>query len=287
MFYGLPLSWSWNWGVLIFFIGITGLYLCGWWRAQVHQRRLGEPAVSWLRSICFLSAMGLFAVVFFSPMNELARLHLFTLHMVQAVLLTTVCAPLVLAACPAIVLQPLNELPVLRVIFRALTRPVVASLIFNLTFLLWHAPRFYTMAMKSPTLYTLLLLSIFVTALLNWFPLIGSVRTARQMSYPVQMLYAFLDGQPVDIYAFILVFTGVPLYTQYMLPPELGITPFADQAIAGALLLIPGLVDLGVMSPMFFRWLGQIEEKTRQADLRRLAEAEEWEEVEDEEQQRA
>jgi hypothetical protein len=47
--------------------------------------------------------------------------------------------------------------------------------------------------------------------------------------------------------------------------------------------LIPGLVDLGVMTPLFFRWLRQIEDKTRQTDAKRQAEVEdeEWEWVED------
>ncbi len=52
-------------------------------------------------------------------------------------------------------------------------------------------------------------------------------------------------------------------------PSQLNLTPFADQTVAGALLLIPGLVDLIVMTPLFFRWLNQIEEQTRLADERR------------------
>src|SRR6185503_15365053 len=42
----------------------------------------------------------------------------------------------------------------------------------------------------------------------------------------------------------------------------------ADQAAAGALLLIPGVVDLVVMSPLFFRWLHDIDEKAKINDLR-------------------
>jgi cytochrome c oxidase assembly factor CtaG len=111
--------------------------------------------------------------------------------------------------------------------------------------------------------------SFLLTSLLNWWPLIGPVRDLHRMTYPQQMLYAFLDGQPVDIYAFLLVFSFVVIYHHYTVPPQLGISAFADQAVGGAFLLLPGLVDLGVMSPLFFRWLGQLEAKAKIADQQR------------------
>ena len=100
----------------------------------------------------------------------------------------------------------------------------------------------------------------------------------------MQMLYAFLDGQPLDIYAFLLVFSGVVIYPFYAIPPQVGISAFADQAVGGALLLLPGLVDLVVMSPLFFLWLAQIEQKAKIADQKRqeLADAQaKTEEIED------
>src|SRR5437879_8592995 len=121
------------------------------------------------------------------------------------------------------------------------------------------------------------MLSILFTALLNWWPLIGPSRELRRLSYPQQMLYAFLDGQPVDIYAFLLVFTGTVFYKHYVLPlwfMQAGLSAVADQTISGSFLLIPGLVDLVVMSPLFFRWLGQIEQQARLADQKRQEEAE-------------
>jgi cytochrome c oxidase assembly factor CtaG len=103
------------------------------------------------------------------------------------------------------------------------------------------------------------------------------------------MLYAFFDGQPVDIFAFVLVFSGTVIYPYYAVPPQLNTLPFSDQAVGGALLLIPGIVDLVVMSPLFVRWLSQIEQQTKLGDQKRQeqAEAEEaaiYEEVEVEEE---
>jgi putative membrane protein len=119
--------------------------------------------------------------------------------------------------------------------------------------------------------------SFFLTALLNWWPLIGPLRELRRLSYPMQMAYAFFDGLPLDIFAFLLVYTGVVFYPYYAIPAQFiqfGYSPVSDQTVAGALLLIPGLVDLVVMSPLFFRWLAQIERQAKLDDQKRQEEAE-------------
>src|SRR5260370_34433867 len=184
-------------------------------------------------------------------------------------MLIALSAPLLLYACPAWLVQPLLANPLVRPIASFLTQPLIASLIFNLNFLLWHAPLFFNFALRNGTFYHVMMVSFLVTALLNWWPLIGPVRVLHKMSYPQQMLYAFLDGQPVDIFAFLLVFSFVVFYPHYAVTPQLGISAFADQAVGGALLLLPGLVDLGVMSPLFFPWLGQLAAKAKIADKQR------------------
>jgi putative membrane protein len=44
--------------------------------------------------------------------------------------------------------------------------------------------------------------------------------------------------------------------------------------MGGALLLLPGLVDLVVMTPLFYLWLAQIEQKQKITDQLRQEQAE-------------
>jgi cytochrome c oxidase assembly factor CtaG len=279
----LNLSWHWSPIALIGLVMLCLLYAFG-----IRQARKGNVQGTPLqksRIVAFIVAVVMMAVVFLTPIDTIARTQLFFAHMVQAVTLTTVCAPLLLYACPAWLLRPLLNQPLVQPVARALTQPVIASIIFNINFLAWHAPGLYHFALVHGTVYHVALLSFLLTSLLNWWPLIGPVREFHKMTYPMQMLYAFLDGQPVDIFAFLVVFSGVVFYPYYPVPPPLGISSFADQAVGGALLLIPGLVDLVVMSPLFFRWLAQIEQKAKIEDERRqeLEEAQEYADEEIEE----
>lgn len=275
MLQGLNYGWYWHPILLVALVLLCLLYAASVW---LTRRQRAEEPLAPLRVPAFAAATLLLGLVFLTPLDTIARTQLFAAHMIQAVILTTLCAPLLLYACADRLLRPLVDLPVVRQLFIFLTGPVVASLIFNLTFLAWHVPGVFNRALANNTLYHLELWSFLLASLLNWWPLIGPMRAMRGLSYPMQMLYAFFDGQPVDIYAFLLVFSGTVLYTHYTVPPQFvdwGYSAVADQTIAGAFLLIPGLVDLVVMTPLFFRWLGQIEQKAKIDDQKRLQEEEE------------
>lgn len=282
---GLSRTWPSNPESIVLLLILVVLYLLGIWRVRVRYPQ--DTSITLFRLLSFFSAILVAALLLLTPIDTIGRTQLFSVHMFELVVLTTLCTPLLMFGCPAILLQPLVEMPVVRDVIRLLTRPLVASILFNLVFLFWHAPRVFNAVMTNESLYHVAILSIFLVSLLNWFPLIGSVDELRNMSYPTQMFYAFVDGQPVDIFAFVLVFAGVSLYPLYTIPPIMSLSPFSDQAVAGALLLLPGIIDFVVMTPLFFRWLGEIEQRTKLADQRRQEQAEleedEWEEYEEDE----
>lgn len=269
---GLSSQWVVNvWAII--FLGI----MCVFFALAVWRARARGVHVPTIRLTSFVAGVILAAVLLFSPLEAIGRTQLFLIHMAQVVTLITICTPLIMAGLTEELMQPLLASPARGIILK-LTSPLIASLIFNIVFLLWHTPKLFTVAQSSTSLYDLMMVSIFVTSFLNWHPLIGSIQESRHMSYPMQMLYAFFDGQPVDIFAFLLVFSSAPIYA-FAVPTHLGLSAFGDQATAGAILLVPGIVDLGVMTPLFFRWLGQIEDRTRLGDQKRQEEleAEEWE----------
>ncbi len=270
------LNYTWHWSPITLAGLVILCLLYGMGIKLTYKDKIQTPLQRY-RILAFASAILVLALVLLTPLDTIARTQLFAAHMIQAVAITTLCAPLLLAAYPDWLLQPLIAQPVFRWIFQTLTQPLVASILFNLTFLIWHAPGLYNAALAQGTLYHIEMLSFLLTSLLNWWPLIGPLRPLRKLSYPQQMLYAFLDGQPVDIFAFLLVFTGVVFYKHYAIPSQLigcGYSAVADQTIGGAFLLVPGLVDLVVMSPLFFLWLSQIERQAKVDDVRRQEEEE-------------
>jgi cytochrome c oxidase assembly factor CtaG len=288
--YNLATTWNWRPGVLIFFAAIALLYIFGVVRVSNRHRRDGQvPKVHIARIVSFFVGWSIAVLLLISPLDTIGRTQIFFIHIAQIILLSTISVPLVLLGCPEDLLRPALTLPGIREITGLLTNPIVASVLFNFSFIIWNSPRIYNAASVNAGLYDTMMLWFFVVSLINWWPLLGSVPQFRKISYPIQMLYAFFDGLPLDIYAFILVYSGTTLFTNYTIPPQLNLTRFGDQTVGGALLLVPGVVDLIVMTPYFFLWLRQVEQKTRLADEERQQELEDeyWygdEEEEDEEE---
>jgi cytochrome c oxidase assembly factor CtaG len=276
-------SWQWSWhpGTTLLLLVFCFCYFLGIRQARARARkRVVGPAIKLRHILAFCVSLILMATVLLTPIDTVARTQYFWVHIAQTVILITVCAPLLVVSCGWVVALVL-ERPAIRAILAFLTGPVVASVLFNIVFLLWHAPKILDAAVSNPVAYQIMEWSIFACSLLNWYPLIGESRQLRTMSYPMQMLYAFVDGQPVDIFAFVLVYTDVSIYPRFQASVGAHLPTYGDQALGGALLLIPGLVDLVVMTPLFFAWLRMIEQRTMLADQKRQRELEEEEEVEE------
>src|SRR5579875_1162528 len=132
------------------------LYVVGLRQARRrHARNPREAPVRWYHVTCFFSAIIIAGFLLLTPLDTIARTQLFLLHMSQVVLLTTLCAPLILLGSPGIMLRPLVELPVIDKALNVLMRPLVASIIFNLCFIIWHTPTVYDIAMNNEALYHL------------------------------------------------------------------------------------------------------------------------------------
>lgn len=267
MFDGLSLTWAWQPWPIVLLALICLLYGWGFWRARGSATQ--EAPVRYTHLALFAAAIIVLGLTLVSPLTTVGRTQFFLVHAIQVVVITTICAPLALLACPATLLRPLQTIPVLRVLVRFVVSPLVASILFNGVFLLWHVPPFFQATMVDENLYQMSLLLLFIMALLPWFPLAGSLQNLRGMNYPQRIFYVFLDGQPIDIYALLLMLTGWHVYPLYAQPAQLGITALADQVTGGVILLIPGLVDLAVMTPNFHYWMRQIEARTRLADEKR------------------
>jgi cytochrome c oxidase assembly factor CtaG len=260
------LQWHWDPGVLLFLAA-----LCVGYFASIGPLRrtyaLGEPATR--RQIrCFVSFVVLALITLVSPLDALGNNYLFSAHITQIVILTTFCPPLLLLSLPDWLLNPLFRAGPLRHLTRGMSFLFFATFLFNVNFMLWLLPALYNPAVQHIPLHDLQSLIFLLTGLLNWWPLITPARDAPHWSHPTQLLYLFLDGLPLGFLCVILLYINQPPYAAYASAPRLwGISGLADFQAGAIILYAPGLLlDIVVLSVIFFKWLARQEDIARQRE---------------------
>ena len=233
----------------------AALYFAGWRRIR-RTRPAQFPA--W-RLASFEAGLAIFWLAVASPMDGLAD-ALLSAHMVEHLLLMNVVPPLVLLGAPIVPL--LRGLPrwfqrfVFGFFFRrrglrnlvfALTRPLPAWLLMNLTFLAWHLPAAYDFALENEFWHSVEHLCFFSTCLLFWGCLLRPW-PARQQSLG-WMVIPYLVGSDIvnTIVSASLAFCGRPVYLFYAAHPNPFCVSLLDDQVLGAAIMwvVGSLIFLG------------------------------------------
>lgn len=202
-------------------------------------------------------ALGVVALLVASewPIHELAEGSLYSVHMVQHLILTLALPPLLLLGTPAWLFRLIVPPPVMRVL-RQLARPLPALAIFNAVLVFTHWPVMVGASVRGELAHFGLHSLIVASALVMWMPVLSPVLEVPRLSLPGQMMYLFLQSLVPTVPASFLTFGSRPLYPIYeTLPRVWGISALTDQRAAGLVMkLVGGAVLWGVIGVLFFRW---------------------------------
>jgi putative membrane protein len=220
-----------------------------------HQRETGEVTTPHARRL-FLCGMAVLFVGSVWPLHDLAERTWFTAHMVQHLLYTLVAAPMLVAGIPAWMWRKALAPPVVARVWRKITRPLVATLIFNGVLLFTHWPVIVDTAVVHEPLHFLLHLLLVGSAIVMWWPIMSPLPELPPLTPPVQMLYLFVQSLVPMVPAAFLTFSHEPLYRVYeTFPRVFGISALTDQLVAGlSMKLLGTLIFWGFTAVIFFRW---------------------------------
>jgi putative membrane protein len=252
----VPYEWSWSpHPSVLIGTGLLGaLYFYG---IGPLRRRLGlGPPASPGQITSFCSALVVLLLSLNGPVHDLSDYYLFSVHMVQHLVLTLLFPPLLLAGIPSWLLAPLvRRAGVLRVA-RLLSRPWVAAILFSVSIAVWHLRPFYDLMMRSHEVHIGTHLMFMVTATIMWWPVMSPMPELPRLSPGMAILYLFLVGIPMQVVGAFVTFADDVLYPWYVAAPRTwGLEPLDDQRLGGLLMWIPGNLWLfGAIAVLFFRW---------------------------------
>jgi putative membrane protein len=200
------------------------------------------------------------------PVHDFGEQYLFSIHMVQHLVLAFVLPPLFLLATPTWLARLIIGRGRLGRALVRLSRPVVAGLAFNLFVALSHWTVVVNHAVTDGPFHFGLHVTLVVLALMMWIPVCGPIPELR-LPPLLQCAYLFLMSVIPTIPAAWLTFAERPVYSVYDRPYRLwGISVIQDQQAAGLIMKLGGGAYLWTLIIIiFFRWAAKNEASERRS----------------------
>ena len=229
----VALSWrDWNWDPAI--VAVLVLTIAGYlWIA----RRF--PPRRW-QAVCFSGGTLSLAAALVSPIDAGSE-YLFTIHMVQHMLLLLVAAPLLALAVPVAFLGRLYGMPPIARVLRAVWSPVPAVVLFNGILVFWHLPFAYDATLAVRAVHALEHLSFVAAGLIFWGVIVSPVPKLVRASWGLRLALVVAADLVNFLVGFALAFAGRPFYRHYVDVPRLwGLSPLDDLRLGGGVMWVMG-----------------------------------------------
>jgi putative copper resistance protein D len=272
---GVLLEWQVEAHVVLPLLGVVVAY----WAAVrvVAREHPGNPVPRW-RAWCWYAGLVVVLVALASPIATYDT-TLFSVHMVQHLLLMVVAAPLLVLGAPItlllrvasprvrkrVILRLLHSWPV-----RVIGHPLVAWVLFAVVMYVSHFSGLFDAALEDEGVHVLEHGLYLGAALLFWWPVVGADPTPWRLPHPARVGYLFL-GMPWSSFLGLTIYSapGV-LYPHYStLIRAWGPTPLVDQQLAGGIMWVFG--DAAFLIAMLLAvwvWLRAEEREGRRVDAR-------------------
>jgi putative copper resistance protein D len=254
-----------------------------WWWAvrRVNAAHPGNP-VPGRRTAAFLAGMTALAFALLSGIGRYDT-SLFSVHMVQHVLLMLVAAPLIALAAPITLILRVSSpetrhrlwLPILHSRpVGIVAHPVVAWVMFAAMMWAVHFSPLFNASLEDPIVHQFEHGLFLVGALLFWWPAVALDPAPYRMSHPARIGYLFTQMTQNTFLAVIILNATDVLYAHYAtLVRPWGPTPIEDQRLAAGIMWIAGdAVFITAILAVVVGWMRAESLNERRADRRAEAE---------------
>ncbi len=251
-------SWDFRIEVILTLVLAGTIFYTGWQRLRTrtttHTQLSPWQVTAIWRPILYLGALVLLGITLMSPIDVLSA-NLFTMHMIQHILLVMIIPPLLLLTNPfPIILWGLPRKARLaighlfsgesrfRYYLARLTSPGIVWFAFVIVYWGWHDPNAYTLALENPLVHDLEHLTFFAVAMLFWWHVTGAgPRIHKRLPIFARFIYVLAAIPPNMLAGIAFAFAGAPIYSYYEAMPRLwGLSVMEDQQIAGVIMWVPG-----------------------------------------------
>ena len=174
----------------------------------------GSEPLKKKEGIFFVSALMLIYILKGSPIDLLSHL-MFTFHMIQMAFLLLLAPQFLIIGIPVWMWEKILSLPVIRPIFRLLTKPILALILFNGTFSFYHVPAIFDTVKSDPFLHAVYTTMLFIFALGLWWPIYHKLGEEKPLQGLLRFGYLLAASALLTPACALIIFNGQPMYATY------------------------------------------------------------------------
>jgi cytochrome c oxidase assembly factor CtaG len=240
-------------------------------RAEAGGRGAG-PLQAFAFAGCMLALLAALA----SPIDGLGEDYLFSLHMLQHVLLGDVAPLLLLLSLSRVIMRPLTRR--LMRVERALgpfAHPLTGIALWLVLMYFWHIPAMYDAALNHPLVHVLEHFCFFTAGIAVWWPLIQPVPMRHRLTGLQPLAYIGAAKVGLAVLGLYLTWSTTVFYPYYETVPRIwGLTAIQDQNMGGAIMMVEqSITFVTVLAWVFVRMLSSSEAEQRRRERLEDAEA--------------
>ncbi len=216
-----------------------------------------------------------------SPIDLLADHYLFSVHMLQHMMIGIIAPPLMLAGLPASFVESWLRFPLIDKTERLLGHPPIALFAGISTIWFWHLPYFYDLALRNEGIHTFEHMMFIVTGFMLWWPVLNPI-TERRLKPMMAIIYMGIASTLGMILGIIFTISDTSFYSYYANPEDelegtlkliredWHLTQVDDQKLGGAIMWEPmGCIFLWVIMSAMIDWFKHSEHEVFHETKRR------------------
>jgi putative membrane protein len=222
---------GWNFDPLE--ISLLALAAALYWRRARTLARTGRR-VPWPRIAAFAAGLLTLFVALVSPIDTIGEERLFSVHMLQHLLLGDVGALLLVLGLDGRLLRPLLRVRLVQRL-RVLAHPLVALPLWAANFVLWHLPVAFDAALRHDAVHALQHTLFIALGMLMWAALIEPLPGPAWFTAPWKIPYV------LGMWLVMLVLSQVFIWSEHSFYIRYGLT---DQRAGGGVMLVESMFTM-------------------------------------------
>lgn len=247
--FGFEALWSPAFFVFMLAVLIAYFLIIGKYRTRFPN----AEKVSKRQQFYFTSGIVLLYLVKGGPVDLLGHI-IFSAHMAEMAIMFIAVPPLLLLGLPTWLLAHIVSYRLVQLILKSFAKPLIALLVFNGLFSIYHLPVVFDTVKQSQLLHPLTLAVLFFTSVMMWWPVLNPLPYNQTLSEIKKIGYIFANGMLLTPACALIIFASKPLFMTYTDP----------QAWMQAMqLCVPAdtLSSLHLTGPDFLHWMPVLEDQ--------------------------